>query len=150
MRSACVGPDLGTTAEIEKELGAWTELIEWEQPADIVECAAGLLAEGAVLGWAYGPSEYGPRALGNRSILADARPSENKQRINSMIKKRESYRPFAPVVTASAAADYFDLPETLANYDFMSFCVNVREHRRAELGAVTHIDGSARVQLRHT
>ena len=147
MRSACVGPDLGTTAEIEKELAAWTELIEWERPADIVECAAGLLAEGAVLGWAYGPSEYGPRALGNRSILADARPSENKQRINSMIKKRESYRPFAPVVTASAAADYFDLPDTVANYDFMSFCVNVREHRRAELGAVTHIDGSARVQV---
>jgi predicted NodU family carbamoyl transferase len=147
LRSACLGPDLGTTAEIEKELDAWTELIEWELSANIVECAAGLLAEGAVLGWACGPSEYGPRALGNRSILADARPSENKQRINSMIKKRESYRPFAPVVTASAAADYFDLPETLANYDFMSFCVNVREHRRAELGAVTHIDGSARVQI---
>ena len=147
MRTASVGPSLGTTAEIEKELGAWNELIESERPADIVECGAQLLAEGAVLGWAFGPSEYGPRALGNRSILADARPSENKQRINSMVKKRESYRPFAPVVTAAAAAQYFDLPETLANYDFMSFVVSVREDRKAELGAVTHIDGSARIQV---
>jgi predicted NodU family carbamoyl transferase len=147
MRSASVGPGLGTTAEIEKELGAWNELIESERPADIVESAAQLLAEGAVLGWAYGPSEFGPRALGNRSILADARPGENKQRINSMVKKRESYRPFAPVVTAAAAAEYFDLPETLANYDFMSFVVNVRDDRKAELGAVTHIDGSARIQI---
>jgi predicted NodU family carbamoyl transferase len=147
MRSASVGPSLGATAEIEKELGGWNELIESERPADIVECAAQLLAEGAVLGWAYGPSEYGPRALGNRSILADARPSENKQRINSMVKKRESYRPFAPVVTAAAAAEYFELPKTSANYDFMSFVVNVREDRKAELGAVTHIDGSARIQI---
>jgi decarbamoylnovobiocin carbamoyltransferase/7-O-carbamoyltransferase len=147
MRTASVGPGLGTTAEIEKELGAWKELIEFEVPADIVECAAQLLAEGAVLGWAYGSSEYGPRALGNRSIVADARPSENKERINSMVKKRESYRPFAPVVTAAAAADYFDLPKTSANYDFMSFVVNVRANRKDELGAVTHIDGSARIQV---
>jgi predicted NodU family carbamoyl transferase len=147
MRSASVGPGLGTTAEIEKELAAWGELIGYERPADIVECAARLLAEDAVLGWAYGPSEYGPRALGNRSILADARPSGNKQRINSMVKKREGYRPFAPVVTAAAAADYFDLPETAANYDFMSFVVNVHEGRKAELGAVTHVDGTARVQI---
>ena len=149
MRSASVGPGLGTAAEIEKELSAWNSLIEYERPTDIVESAARSLAEGSVLGWAYGPSEYGPRALGNRSILADARPSENKQRINSMIKKRESYRPFAPVVTAAAAADYFDLPKTLANYDFMSFVVNVREDRKAELGAVTHVDGSARLQVIH-
>jgi decarbamoylnovobiocin carbamoyltransferase/7-O-carbamoyltransferase len=147
MRSASVGPDLGTTTEIEKELDVWNDLIESERPADIVESAAQLLAEGAVLAWAHGPSEYGPRALGNRSILADARPSENKQRINSMVKKREGYRPFAPVVTTAAAADYFDLPETRANYDFMSFVVNVREDRQAELGAVTHVDGSARVQV---
>jgi decarbamoylnovobiocin carbamoyltransferase/7-O-carbamoyltransferase len=147
MRSASVGPGLGTTGEIEEELASWRDLIEYEQPADIIESAAALLAGGAVLGWAHGPSEYGPRALGNRSILADARPSENKERINSMIKKREGYRPFAPVVTAEAAETYFHIPETRANYDFMSFVVDVREDRRAELGAVTHIDGSARVQV---
>ena len=64
-----------------------------------------------------------------------------------MVKKRESYRPFAPVVTAAAAADYFDLPKTSANYDFMSFVVNVRANRKDRLGAVTHIDGSARIQV---
>jgi predicted NodU family carbamoyl transferase len=147
MRSASVGPALGTTAGIEKELASWSDLIEFERPADIVEAAAQLLADNAVLGWTQGRSEYGPRALGNRSILADARPSDNKQRINAMIKKREAYRPFAPVVTAEAASTYFDLPETRANYDFMSFVVNVREDRKAELGAVTHIDGSARLQI---
>jgi predicted NodU family carbamoyl transferase len=147
LRSASLGPSLGTAAEIEKELACWDELIEYERPADIVGSAAELLAEGAVLGWAHGRSEYGPRALGNRSILADARPSDNKQKINSMVKKRESYRPFAPVVTSEAAAAYFDLPETRANYDFMSFVVNVRQDRRAELGAVTHVDGSARLQV---
>jgi predicted NodU family carbamoyl transferase len=147
LRSASVGPDLGTVAAIEKELAGWSDLIEFEQPADIVEVAARLLADGAVLGWAQGQSEYGPRALGNRSILADARPSDNKQRINSMVKKREAYRPFAPVVTPEAAATYFDLPETRANYDFMSFVVNVRAERKAELGAVTHVDGSARIQV---
>jgi predicted NodU family carbamoyl transferase len=147
MRSASVGPDLGTAAEIEKELATWNDFLEYEQTADIVGSAARLLAEGSVLGWAYGRSEYGPRALGNRSILADARPSENKQRINSMVKKREGYRPFAPVVTPEAANVYFEMPDTQANYDFMSFVVNVREERKAELGAVTHIDGSARVQI---
>jgi len=147
LRCASVGPGLGTEAEIEKELGSWGELIEYERSADIVDSTVSLLADGAVLGWAHGRSEYGPRALGNRSILADARPSENKERINAMVKKREAYRPFAPVVTKQAADVYFDLPATRANYDFMSFVVNVREDRRAELGAVTHIDGSARVQI---
>jgi decarbamoylnovobiocin carbamoyltransferase/7-O-carbamoyltransferase len=147
MRSASVGPALGTTAQIETELAAWSDLIEFDRPADIVEAAARLLADGAALGWAQGRSEYGPRALGNRSILADARPSDNKRRINAMIKKREAYRPFAPVVIPEAASTYFDLPETHANYDFMSFVVNVREDRRDELGAVTHIDGSARIQI---
>jgi decarbamoylnovobiocin carbamoyltransferase/7-O-carbamoyltransferase len=147
LRCASVGPDLGTTAEIEKELASWGGLLEYERPADIVESTAALLAEGAVLGWAHGQSEWGPRALGNRSILADARPNENKDRINSMVKKREGYRPFAPVVTAEAAETYFDIPETRANYDFMSFVVGVREDKRAELGAVTHIDGTARIQI---
>lgn len=125
----------------------WSELIEYEKPADIITAAATLLADGAVLGWAQGRSEYGPRALGNRSILADARPPGNKDRINSMVKKREAYRPFAPAVISDAAMTYFNLSKTLANYEFMSFVVDVRKERIAELGAVTHIDGTARVQV---
>ncbi len=127
--------------------GKFQEVFIHPAAHDIVEVTAGLLADGAVLGWAHGRSEYGPRALGNRSILADARPSGNKERINSMVKKREAFRPFAPVVTAEAAATYFEIPKTLASYEFMSFVVPVREERRAELGAVTHVDGSARLQI---
>lgn len=148
LRSASVGPGLGTASEIEKHLAAWGDLVDYSLPADIVADRARLLAAGSVLGWAQGRSEYGPRALGNRSILADARPAENKERINSMVKKREAYRPFAPVVTQEAADEYFHIPtHTKANYEFMSFVVDVRENRRAELGAVTHIDGSARLQV---
>jgi predicted NodU family carbamoyl transferase len=147
MRHASVGPGPGPAAEIESELAAWGDLIEYEQPGDIVETSAKLLADDAVLGWVHGPSEFGPRALGNRSILADARPAANKERINAMVKKREAYRPFAPVVTADAAETYFEIPRTRANYDFMSFVVNVRDEHRELLGAVTHVDGTARLQI---
>ncbi|GAA2205013.1 carbamoyltransferase [Nonomuraea monospora] len=147
MYSASTGPDLGTTIGIEKEVASWSDLVDYERPTDIVAEAARLLAGGAVLGWAQGRSEFGPRALGNRSILADARPASNKERINAMIKKREAYRPFAPVVTQLDADTYFELPPTRANHDFMSFVVQVRPQRQAELGAVTHVDGSARIQI---
>ena len=147
MRSASAGPDLGEAGEIEKNIRSWDSLVDVERSDDIVATAATLLADGAVLGWAQGRSEFGPRALGHRSILADARPVENRIRINAMIKQREAYRPFAPVVTAEAAHEYFELPPAAATYDFMSFVVPVREHRRTELGAVTHIDGTARLQV---
>ncbi|UJW36740.1 carbamoyltransferase [Saccharothrix sp. AJ9571] len=147
LRSASVGPDLGTEVQIADRLADWGSVVEFERHDDIVDSAARFLADGSVLGWAQGRSEFGPRALGNRSIIADARPSENQTRINAMVKKRESFRPFAPVVTAEDARTYFDLPETEAAYEFMSFVVPVREDRRNELGAVTHVDGTARVQL---
>lgn len=147
LRSASLGPDLGTEAQIADRLAAWSSVVDVERHEDIVDGAARLLVDGAVLGWAHGRSEFGPRALGNRSIIADARPSENQTRINAMVKKRESFRPFAPVVTAEAAKAFFDLPDTVADYEFMSFVVPVLPERRPELGAVTHVDGTARVQL---
>ncbi|MGH3772676.1 MAG: carbamoyltransferase family protein [Pseudonocardiaceae bacterium] len=147
LRSANVGPTLGTAHDVEKKLKSWSSLIEFEHPADIVDTTAKLLAEGAVLGWTQGRSEFGPRALGNRSIIADARPKENRTRINAMVKKRESFRPFAPVVTPEASRTYFEIPDTTANYDFMSFVVRVQQDRRKELGAVTHVDGTARIQI---
>lgn len=147
LRTANFGPAPGAVEEIGRKLDAWSPLIKYQRPNDIFDTAAHLLATGAVVGWVQGSSEFGPRALGNRSILADARPAENKARINAMVKKREGYRPFAPAVTAAAAATYFDLPDTKANYDFMSFVVRVREDRRKSLGAVTHVDGTARVQV---
>jgi decarbamoylnovobiocin carbamoyltransferase/7-O-carbamoyltransferase len=145
--SASLGPDLGTADEVERELRAWSGIVDVERAADVVGATAELLAGGAVIGWAHGRSEFGPRALGNRSILADARPAENRDRINAMVKKREGFRPFAPAVTPDAAATYFDLTDTEADHGFMSFVVRVHEDRRAELGAVTHVDGTARVQV---
>ncbi|RSD17102.1 carbamoyltransferase family protein [Amycolatopsis eburnea] len=147
LRRADLGPDIGTTAEIETALKAWSGLVEFEAHDDVTTWSAGRLAEGAVLGWVQGASEFGPRSLGHRSILADPRPKENQTRINAIVKKRESYRPFAPSVTAEAAADYFEIPETRGNFDFMSFALHVRPDRREELGAVTHVDGTARVQV---
>src|SRR5581483_6434836 len=88
---------------------------------------------------------FGPRALGNRSILADPRPAENKQIINAMVKKREGFRPFAPSVLEEFASDYFTLP-AMSDSPYMIFVVDVREDKRALLGAITHVDGTARLQ----
>jgi carbamoyltransferase len=110
------------------------------------EAAADLLAQGSVIGWVQGRSEFGPRALGNRSILADPRPAANKEVINAMVKKREGFRPFAPSVLEERLRDYFEVPAATTALPFMIIVVPVREHARATLGAVTHIDGSARVQ----
>ncbi|HKS47073.1 MAG TPA: carbamoyltransferase C-terminal domain-containing protein [Amycolatopsis sp.] len=147
LRSASLGPALGSAEQVADRLAAWSSVVEIERQDDVVDAAARLLADGSVLGWAQGRSEFGPRALGNRSIIADARPAENQTRINAMVKKRESFRPFAPVVTAEDAKTYFDLSETTAAYEFMSFVVPVRDEYRKALGAVTHVDGTARVQL---
>ncbi|WP_316528326.1 carbamoyltransferase family protein [Kitasatospora brasiliensis] len=147
LRSASWGPGLGSARAVEEKLAAWGPLVEYERPADVVETTAGLLAQGAVVGWAQGRSEFGPRALGNRSILADPRPADNRTRINAMIKKREGFRPFAPMVVPEAAATYFELTDTAANHDFMSFVMRVRPEHREGLGAVTHVDGTARLQI---
>ncbi|RJQ81225.1 carbamoyltransferase [Pseudonocardiaceae bacterium YIM PH 21723] len=147
LRDAGLGPSVGSDGYIAERLAEWGLLVESEYCSDIVERTASLLAESAVIGWVQGSAEFGPRALGNRSILADPRPASNKDRINMMVKKREGYRPFAPVATPDAANIYFDLPDTDANYQFMSHVVNVRTEYRAELGAVTHVDGTARLQI---
>ena len=102
---------------------------------------ARLLAEGHVVGWFQGASEYGPRALGHRSILADSRRAEIKDRINVRVKHRETYRPFAPAILLEDCAEYFDL-EGESPYMLL-----VADCKKPEVvPAVTHIDGSARVQ----
>jgi len=140
-----LGTDIGDDRLIAQKLSAWQRLIEYERIDHISEHTAGLLADGAIIGWVQGRSEFGPRALGNRSILADPRPAQNKDIINEMVKKREGFRPFAPSVLEESAGDYFDLPASKTHLPFMIFVVNVRQEKRALLGAVTHVDGSARV-----
>ncbi|WP_407189977.1 carbamoyltransferase [Bradyrhizobium centrosematis] len=138
------GPDLGDA--VEQELNAWAGHLHIERSDDAAGRAAEWMANGAVIGWVQGRSEFGPRALGNRSILADPRPASNKTRINAMVKKREGYRPFAPSVLEEDAAEYFDLPAGAREFPFMNFVVRVRQSKRDLLGAITHVDGTARLQ----
>jgi carbamoyltransferase len=141
-----LGTDIGDDAAAQRTLNQWSNFLSYAYQEDIAASTAKLLAEGAVVGWVQGKSEFGPRALGNRSILADPRPAENKLRINQMIKKREEYRPFAPSVLEERAGEFFDLPPGCRHFPFMIFVLRVRKEVRDLLGAITHVDGTARVQ----
>jgi carbamoyltransferase len=113
----------------------------------LIERTADDLAAGRVVGWMDGASEMGPRALGHRSILAAPHDAAMRDRLNREIKFREEFRPFAPVVTAESAGKYFDLPPGgLRLARFMSGVFPVRPEWRQKLAAVTHVDGTARVQ----
>jgi carbamoyltransferase len=108
---------------------------------ELLRATVDRLAAGQVVGWFQGRMEFGPRALGNRSILADPRDPAMRERINALVKKREAFRPFAPAVLADRAADHFELDHAAP---FMAETCRVRS--RLDLPAVTHVDGSARVQ----
>jgi carbamoyltransferase len=131
---------------LKPELATWADVIDVATPADAPAAAAALIAGGRVIGWTQGKAEFGARALGNRSILADPRPPENKDRINAMVKKRESFRPFAPSVLEEHLHEYFEVPANVSSLPFMVFVVKVKPQYRGLLGAITHVDGSARVQ----
>jgi carbamoyltransferase len=103
---------------------------------------ASLMEQGAVGGWFQGRMEFGARALGNRSILADCRSASVRDRLNAKIKNREPFRPFAPAVAEEAAGEYFDIHTS----PFMSLAVSVRPAWKEKLAGVTHADGTARVQ----
>jgi carbamoyltransferase len=146
MKHVYLGSEIGDRETIQRSLDAWKSLITYREASDVTREVARLLADGGVVGWVQGRAEFGPRALGNRSILADPRPSTNKALINSMVKKREEYRPFAPAVSEARLHDYFDVPNESSDFPFMVFVVKVRVEKRELLGAVTHVDGTARVQ----
>ncbi|MBK8698385.1 MAG: nodulation protein [Saprospiraceae bacterium] len=118
--------------------------IPYSIPADIVATAASLIAQNKVVGWFQGRMEYGPRALGNRSILANATQAGMNDRVNHKIKLRESFRPFCPSVLQEDAALYFDAP--LLPLPYMTVTVKVRPAMQALIPAVTHVDGTARIQ----
>jgi carbamoyltransferase len=104
---------------------------------------AAALASGEIVGWFQGRTEWGPRALGNRSILADPRRAEMKDVLNARIKRREPFRPFAPSILEERAADYFE--ESYPD-PFMIKVYPVRASKRREIPAVTHVDGTGRLQ----
>jgi carbamoyltransferase len=117
--------------------------LEVRQVADPASEAARLLADGRIVGWFQGRAEVGPRALGARSILADPRRADTRDIVNARVKRREAFRPFAPSVLDEYGPDWFD---NYAPNPFMLLVQPVRPERRAQIPAVTHVDGTARLQ----
>jgi carbamoyltransferase len=160
-----LGPEY-SREEIESALNKHSARFRVMDDAELIPAAARLLSEGRIVGWMSGRMEFGPRALGARSILGDARDPEMQKRMNLKIKHRESFRPFAPAVLAEHASEWFELDVASP---YMLLVADVREeHRiamtddqqalfgidklnvpRSTIPAVTHIDYSARVQTVH-
>jgi carbamoyltransferase len=113
-----------------------------------MERVVDLLQRGRVVGWFQGRFEWGPRALGNRSILADPRREDMKDIVNTKIKFREPYRPFAPSVLVERAEEFFALPDPARHYParFMLYVAPVKEAKQGAIPAVTHVDGTGRLQ----
>jgi carbamoyltransferase len=134
-------------AELARAATEDSQTVQQLADSPLLKRVADELAAGRIVGWMDGGCEFGPRALGHRSILAAPHPIEIRHRLNRDIKYREEFRPFAPVVTAEAAGLYFDLPPGGARLArFMSGVFPVRPEFRARLAAVTHVDGTARLQ----
>jgi carbamoyltransferase len=140
-QDAFLGPEF-SDEEIEAYLDASSIPFRRLSESELLQETARLLTEQNVIGWFQGRMEWGPRALGNRSILADARNPENQSVVNLKIKFRESFRPFAPAILEERVSEYFTWE---GKSPFMLFTAQVREDRRT-IPAVTHVDGSARLQ----
>lgn len=128
-----------------KKFAEQTEVRRFGGLGEACQEAARLIAKGHVLGWYRGRMEFGPRALGHRSILADPGRPEMRDRINAMVKMREAFRPFAPATTLRQAHEWFEI-EPGTELPFMITTVDVRQEYRSQLPAITHVNGSARLQ----
>ena len=150
MDHAYWGPEFSNSDVVtlcEKEKDALTQercmVRRIDEEAQLVKEIAQAIAQGLIVGWFQGRMEWGPRALGNRSILADPRRADMKEILNLKIKRRESFRPFAPSILREHVADWF---ETDDDVPFMMQVYQIRDERRATIPAVTHVDGSGRLQ----
>ena len=140
MRHAYLGPEFDDEA-IENALRTYK--LKYSRLSDAAATAAELLSNGKILGWFQGRMEFGPRALGSRSILADPRDPEMRAKVNSAVKFREWWRPFAPSFKKEAAGDYL---ESATDSPFMILTAQVKPEKRSIIPSVTHVDGSARPQ----
>jgi carbamoyltransferase len=134
------GPSF-SNEEIQRALESYK--VPFRREEDVCRFAADRLSRGSIVAWFQGAMEFGPRALGNRSILADPRDPRMKDRINATIKFREDFRPFAPAVLEENVGEYF---ENGISSPFMTLTFDVREARRREIASITHVDGTARIQ----
>ena len=141
------GPEYGAD-EIEQTIDEFADRVEicrYASVDDACLAAARLIAGGKVVAWYRGRMEFGPRALGHRSILANPAHPQMRDRINMMVKMREAFRPFAPAVSLEQVHRWFDVPP-MTELPYMITTVNVRDEFRSQLPAITHVNGSARVQ----
>jgi len=142
MQNSYLGPEYSND-EIKRFLDEKEVVYEELGREELLKRTAEIIAGKRVVGWFQGRMEWGPRALGNRSILADPRDKEMKDIVNLKVKFRESFRPFAPTVLLDKAAEYFELDR---QSPYMLLVAQVREDKKRVIPAVTHVDGSARVQ----
>ena len=142
MEGAYTGPEF-SDEEIRRDLDESGLVYERHSDAEVTQRAARDIAQGAVVGWFQGRMEFGPRALGNRSIVVDPRRSDMKDILNERIKKREPFRPFAPSIMEERVGDYFEQTHPAPT---MLMVYQIKPERRAEIPAVTHVDGSGRLQ----
>ena len=112
------------------------------EESELVSKLVDFLSEGEIICWFHGKAEFGPRALGARSFLADPRNDEIREKINQKIKKRELFRPFAPSIASEAGSVFFNIEQ---ESPYMNIVANVKAHKKEIIPAVTHIDGTARV-----
>lgn len=145
MTHAYTGPEF-SNGRIKNVLDDYGLKYEFYDDEEMAWLGAKIVAEGKILGWFQGRLEFGPRALGNRSIIADPRRNEMKDVLNSRIKHRESFRPFAPSILAEAVGDYFERTEP---DPFMLRVYEIKKDKRPLIPAVTHVDNTGRLQTVH-
>ena len=136
------GPQF-SNGEIKEALDKYK--VNYKYIGDIEKYTARLIAAGKIVGWFQGRMEFGQRALGNRSILADPRDPLMKDKVNKAVKYRETFRPFAPSILEERVAEYFECDKS-ARVPFMEKVFLIRSQKRQIIPAVTHIDGSGRLQ----
>lgn len=140
LEHAYLGPEFSDAQLVEAAKAAG---LTYKRQVNVEQYCAGRINDGGIVGWFQGRAEAGPRALGNRSILANATRADTKDIVNLKIKKRESFRPFAPAIQAEHAADYI---EDYYPSPFMLLVMDIKKGRRGAVPSITHVDGTARLQ----